>query len=156
MFWFTLFGLLFVAGVVAIAWCPYREAKWMLLALWTLIAPLPFYGLAALGCSLTTGCAPNYARGTCEGYIVSLSETGLIWKTYEGQIQLGAGRQPALQGTSSFSIPPDNPKVIEQARALTGKRVRVTYKEWFILPFSRGSTSYEATSIEALPDTSEK
>ena len=97
-------------------------------------------------CRASTGFWPDYSVGTREGFVTKISRKGAFWKTNEAQIQVGTGDMAALQAPFEFSIPDTG--VLIEAENLLGKRVRVTYTQWVIQPWSRGETDYEVTKIE--------
>jgi len=106
--------------------------------------------MAALFCpiaQLTGGFLPDYSEGYREGYVTKISQKGIIWKTFEGQIQVGTGSQAALQAPFDFST--DDPDMAEFVEGYLGDRVRIKYSQWFIMPFSKGESGY--TIIEILP-----
>lgn len=110
------------------------------------------YGLAALIVGLpiaaaTTGIMPNYSNGTRSGYVNKLSIKGLIWKTNEGELQLGAGEAASLQPPFEFSV--TNPDVLAKVQAAqeSGERVSLTYRQWLVMPFWVGDSRYEIVGV---------
>ena len=98
------------------------------------------------GC--VVGCMPEYSTGTKEGYIVGFTQKGIRYKTWEGQLQLGAGQQAALQEPWNFSVP--DLSVASDVQKALGKHVRLSYNKWLFHPFYRMETSYEVTKVEVL------
>ena len=101
--------------------------------------------------TLTSGLKPDYSTGVREGYIVKLSEKGVIFRTWEAQLQLGSGEQASLQNAWEFSIPRKDAELYAAAQAALGKRVRISYREWLIQPYSCGNSDYDALTLEVLP-----
>lgn len=97
---------------------------------------------------VTGGLLPGYSTGEREGYITKISHRGVIWKTWEGQIQVGTGNMAALQEPWGFSVVEE--EILSEIQENLGNRVRVTYKEWLMQPFNRGSSGYEITSVGVL------
>lgn len=121
--------------------------------LWWLLA-VPVIGLScypAIRCD--GGLIRGYSDGVREGYITKVSDKGVVWKTWEGQIQVGTGEMAALQQPFDFSIPKNKRDLYEAAMVNLGKRVRITYVEWLLIPYSVGSSGYEVVSIEPVPVT---
>lgn len=95
-----------------------------------------------------------YDEGVRAGTVVRVSKKGIIFKTYEGQLNLqsfGAlkGASPFAE-TFDFSVANDKPEVIREleAVALSGERVNLHYiKRYNIFPW-RGDTKYFITSVE--------
>lgn len=97
-----------------------------------------------------------YDEGVRAGMVLRLSKKGVIFKTYEGQLNLQTFG--ALKGTSpiaesfDFSVQSDQTEVIKQLEqaALSGERVNLHYiKRYWVLPW-RGDTKYFVTQVERL------
>jgi len=95
-----------------------------------------------------------YDEGIRAGNVVRISKKGIIFKTYEGQLNLqsfGAlkGASPFAE-TFDFSVANNKTEVIKEleAVALTGERVNLHYiKRYNVFPW-RGDTKYFITSVE--------
>ena len=94
-----------------------------------------------------------YSEGVRAGTIIKVSRRGTIFKTYEGQLNLNAfgavkGKSP-LNESFEFSIPEDS-VLLQKVDAVTGKNVKLYYKEkYFVFPWL-GETKYIATDVELL------
>lgn len=120
------------------------------LAWWAIGMPIIALAcVSALRCD--GGLMSGYSDGVREGYITKVSDKGVVWKTWEGQIQVGTGEMAALQQPFDFSIPKNKRDLHEAAMTNLGKRVRITYVEWLLMPYSVGSSGYEVVSIESVP-----
>jgi len=95
-----------------------------------------------------------YDEGVRAGNVLRISKKGMIFKTYEGQLNLQTFG--ALKGTSpimeafDFSVEADNDQVIKdlEAVALSGERVNLHYvKRYATFPW-RGDTKYFITQVE--------
>lgn len=93
----------------------------------------------------------TYSEGVRAGTIIKVSKRGTIFKTYEGQLNVEAFG--AVKGKSTmteafeFSIPRDS-SLIAEIEDVTGKRVKLYYKEkYFLFPWL-GETKYLATKVE--------
>ncbi len=95
-----------------------------------------------------------YDEGVRAGTVVRVSKKGIIFKTYEGQLNLQSFG--ALKGASTFaetfdfSVANDKPEVIRELEvvALSGERVNLHYiKRYNIFPW-RGDTKYFIISVE--------
>lgn len=74
-----------------------------------------------------------FSDGTKTGELNSLTYTGYIWKTYEGEIILtGYGNKNASGQVQSknFKFSVQDPEVAEQLKSMTGMKVTVHYKEY--------------------------
>ena len=95
-----------------------------------------------------------YDEGIRAGNVVRISKKGIIFKTYEGQLNLqsfGAlkGASPFAE-TFDFSVANNKTEVIKEleAVALTGERVNLHYiKRYNVFPW-RGDTKYFIISVE--------
>jgi hypothetical protein len=95
-----------------------------------------------------------YDQGVRAGSVVRISKKGIVFKTYEGQLNLQSFG--ALKGTSpfaetfDFSVDKSKPEVIREleAVALSGERVNLHYvKRYAKFPW-RGETKYFITGVE--------
>jgi hypothetical protein len=97
-----------------------------------------------------------YDEGLRAGNVLRISKKGMIFKTYEGQLNLqtfGAlkGANPIME-SFDFSVEPSNEQVIKdlEAVALTGERVNLHYvKRYATFPW-RGDTKYFITRVERI------
>ena len=75
-----------------------------------------------------------FSDGTKTGELNSLTYTGYIWKTYEGEMILsGYGNKSASGGSVQskiFKFSVDDEVVAEELQQLTGQRVTVHFKEY--------------------------
>jgi len=98
----------------------------------------------------------SYEDGFMAGKILRVSKKGVIFKTYEGKINLETFG--AMKGVSpiaesfDFSIAKSNPDLIKELEevSLSGERVNLFFvKYYFAFPW-RGDTKYFATKVERL------
>jgi len=95
----------------------------------------------------------NYSTGTRAGTIVKLSRRGVVFKTLEGQLNLGGFTQDSGSPATSlwdFTVDTDNTEVVQalEEANLNGHRVKLHYKEKFYrLPW-RGDTKYFVIKVE--------
>lgn len=90
----------------------------------------------------------NISEGTRSGVIVKVSKKGAIFKTIEGQMDLGSfgavQDQNQLSQTFNFSVEKGRDDLIEELEevSLSGERVQIRYKEKYaVLPW-RAETTY--------------
>jgi hypothetical protein len=95
-----------------------------------------------------------YERGLWAGKVLSVSQKGILFKTYEGRISMESFG--ALKGTSpiaevrDFSIEKGNPDLMRQLEqaALEGDRVNLHFiKRYMGFPW-RGDTKYFVVKVE--------
>lgn len=101
-------------------------------------------------------CSENYSNGERIGLVTKFSRSGIIYKSWEGELHITQTGMNSTMNDFEFSI--DNDKedqnVINQidSAAQHGWKVKLTYhetfgKNWFR---NRGSTSHYITGVEVL------
>lgn len=113
-------------------------------------------GLLVLSISmLFASCSENYSNGERIGVITQFSETGAIWKTWEGHLNV---TQTGMNSSVPFDFSLDNDKqdqnvinVLDSA-AQHGWKVKLIYhetmgKNWW---HNRGETDHFITKVEVL------
>jgi len=97
---------------------------------------------------LTGGLGKNYGTINQSGYLTNFSEKGIIWKTYEGELQKGVGEQATAERSFEFSV--TNKDVIEKLHPYLGSKHRLQLKcrQWICMPFSRGDTDKEVVDVQ--------
>ena len=113
------------------------------------------YFLLIFGVVLLSSCSENYSNGERIGVITQFSETGLVWKSWEGHLNV---TQTGMNSSIpfDFSIDNDNPnqeviKTLED-EAQYGWKVKLIYHEtfgwnWFN---NRGETNHFIAKVEVL------
>ena len=96
----------------------------------------------------------TYDEGVRAGNVVRISKKGVIFKTYEGQLNLQAfgaikGSTPFVE-MFDFSVEHNRPDVVREleAVALSGDRVNLHYIKRYIRFPWRGETKYFITEVE--------
>ncbi len=98
----------------------------------------------------------TYESGIMAGKVLRISEKGMIFKTYEGKLNLETFG--ALKGASpiaesfDFSVEKKETEVIKTLEevALSGERVNLKFKKRYAQFFWRGETKYFVTEVERL------
>lgn len=112
-----------------------------------LVLCFPVFGIGS--CALN-GCGRNYSTGERSGVVWKFSNKGLIWKSWEGEMNLG-GMSVGEGGVVvpnrwSFSCLDEAvAKTIADAQR-SGKRVTLHYRQWFMGPI-KIETGYEIESV---------
>lgn len=104
---------------------------------------------------ISQSCSENYSNGERIGLVTQFSETGMIWKSWEGHLNL---TQTGMNSSVPFDFSIDNDhepvglvaKIDSAARF--GYKVKLTYhetfgKNWFS---NRGETNHFVTECEIL------
>ena len=99
-----------------------------------------------------------YEEGVMAGKVLRISEKGVMFKTYEGKLNLDTFG--ALKGASpiaesfDFSVESKETEVIKELQqvALSGERVNLHFVKRYKVFFWRGDTRYFVTKVERLPN----
>lgn len=97
----------------------------------------------------------SYSEGIRSGVVIKLSQRGMLFKTWEGQVNLQSFGAVDAQGNAmnevfSFSVAGGNDSLLKSLEqvSLSGERVNLHYVERYVrLPW-RGETKYFVTSVE--------
>jgi hypothetical protein len=96
----------------------------------------------------------TYENGFWAGKVLSVSEKGMIFKTFEGKLSMesfGSLKNTSpIAETRDFSVEKSNTEVIKNLEevALTGERVNLKFKKRFARFFWRGDTKYFVVEVE--------
>ena len=98
----------------------------------------------------------TYEEGVMAGKVLRISEKGMLFKTYEGKINLETFG--ALRGASpiaesfDFSVYKSENELIEELRkvSLSGERANLYFEKHYLTFPWRGDTKYFATRVERL------
>lgn len=99
-------------------------------------------------------CGMSYSTGTRTGIVIKLSQKGYVFKTYEGELNLGGISEG--DGTImpsriwNFSIEKNNVNVYDSITQLQGKHVRLYYKEVLKNFFWQSDTPYLIEKVEVV------
>jgi hypothetical protein len=115
------------------------------------------FALALFSLTLV-GCSENYSNGERIGFVTKFSNRGLIYKSWEGELNL---TQTGMNTSSTFQFSIDNDrqdenvvKILDSAATL-GWKVKIRYhetafKNWFR---NRGETDHFVETVEVLDRT---
>lgn len=97
-------------------------------------------------------CNWTYSEGTRSGYLIKISKKGVIFKTYEGQLNLGGyqipGQAPALGSIWDFSVA--KTAVYNEMQQTEGQHVKLYYKQKYKNMPWQGETEYFVYKIEPI------
>ena len=87
-----------------------------------------------------------YSTGIRAGTVMKISHKGYLFKTYEGELNLGTVQQEPW----AFSVDGDKKEVISilEEVAQSGERVKLHYEEKYVQFSWRGDTKYFVTKVE--------
>lgn len=151
-----IFALLVCIWVILVSWIMFNPPKafvdgerFLVTAVLTVVMVLFGASVGQAIAKATGGMIPDYANGVREGYITKLSKKGVIWKTWEAEMQIGSGELSALQAPFAFSIKDD--EMADNMRKNLSKKVRLEYRQWVLMPYQIGESNYEATGLTPHP-----
>ena len=123
------------------------------MAVWTKIKIgliIVFFLLFGIGCYYLFG---HFSDGYRGGTLIKLSRKGVIFKSLEGQLNIGTfldnGKDKPMSPIWDFSVNND-PKlfdILNQA-ILSNRRVKLHYNEMFVKLPCRGETNYIVEEVE--------
>ena len=95
----------------------------------------------------------TYSEGSRTGMLLKFSRKGYVFKTWEGQLNLGGISQQGgsiLNNMWDFSVLDSEKETIEQLNKYEGKRIRLSYKEKMRHFPWQGETNYFVYKVEAV------
>ncbi len=95
----------------------------------------------------------TYSEGTRAGQLIKFSEKGVVFKTYEGELNMGGLRtgeaKDGLEGNLwQFSVLDED--VAKDLVDAEGKRVKLSYKERYKAMAWQGDTNYFIVKVEVI------
>ncbi len=98
-------------------------------------------------------CSWTYSEGTRAGQLIKISSKGVIFKTNEGELNMGGLRvgssNDGLEGNLwQFSVL--DADILEKLEASEGKRVKLSYKERYKAMPWQGDTNYYIADVEVI------
>ncbi len=111
--------------------------------------------LGLIGTALFFGVSNmTYSEGTRAGYLIKISKKGFVFKTHEGQLNLGgvgsAGEVTAIVGNDIWEFSVSDDAVYQKLQEYEGKRVSLNYKEKMRSFPWQGDTNYFVYDVEAV------
>jgi hypothetical protein len=115
-------------------------------------------GLLIVGLGYLWVCSWTYSDGTRAGFVVKATKKGFVWKTYEGQLNMGGVQtnESGLVGNIwDFSI--RDKDLFQEILNNEGQKVRLHYRQVIRAMPWQGKTNYFVYKIEKIgnsPDNS--
>lgn len=123
---------------------PRKKGKFKKIAFITLVfllvGFLVFYFISGLA----------YSEGTRSGVLTKVSKKGFIFKTYEGEINIGGLNQGdgTIMPLTVFKFSVTDPRVYYELENLQGRKVVVQYKQVMRNFFWQGETDYFVNEVK--------
>lgn len=89
----------------------------------------------------------TYSEGVRAGELIKVSNKGVVFKTWEGEMSQGISGAQIFQ----FSVLDSDQKVIDDLKTFQGQYVKVTYLERYKTFPWWGDSTYFVTSVEKEP-----
>ena len=110
-------------------------------------------GVVVLCFLLIWACSWTYSEGTRAGQLIKISKKGVVFKTNEGELNMGGLRvgtsNDGLEGNLwRFSVLDED--VLEKLQTSEGKRVKLSYKERYKAMPWQGDTNYFIVAVEPI------
>lgn len=89
-------------------------------------------------------CGMSYSEGTHTGILTKVSKKGLVFKTYEGEMNIGgiSDGPGTIMPLTVFEFSVKDQEVYKRLEELQGKKVTVRYKQVLKSFFWQGETGY--------------
>jgi hypothetical protein len=95
----------------------------------------------------------TYSEGSRTGYLMKFSKKGFLFKTYEGELNLGgmnAQNNTVLNNIWEFSVKPADKAIIDRLTNFEGAVIKLKYKEKLKNMPWQGDTPYFVYEIESI------
>lgn len=94
----------------------------------------------------------DYSEGSRVGKLYKISKKGIIWKAYDGELDLELMESDTEGGMATkiwyFSVPDED--IAKRLEGVQGQRVKLEYKQKLIADFSKGTSSYHVYDFEVI------
>ncbi len=96
------------------------------------------------------GCAPHYSDGTRTGVVTKISHKGILWKTWEGQLNFGGmvqGDKGMVANVWDFTV--ESPSLVDTLNqaAASGKQVSLHYHQYLKRPVQSTDSGYMVDEV---------
>ena len=95
----------------------------------------------------------TYSEGSRSGLLLKFSKKGYVFKTWEGELNLGGitqGEGAMLNNLWTFSVSDSEAETITDLQQYEGKRIRLSYKEKMRHFPWQGETNYFVYKVEII------
>ena len=94
----------------------------------------------------------TFSDGTRAGELIKVSKKGVVFKTYEGQINLGGFQTDNGSGITGniWEFSTTNKKVYKQLQEMEGKKVKLHYQQRYKTMPWQGKTEYFVDEVNVI------
>ncbi len=95
----------------------------------------------------------TYSDGSRAGYLIKISKKGVLFKTYEGELNLGGlsdGETTAIINQNIWKFSSLDEDVYKELQKYEGQRISVNYRQVYRNFPWQGETDYFVTGVELL------
>jgi hypothetical protein len=105
--------------------------------------------LTAIAAGYIAVCGMTYSDGTRSGILTKISRKGLLFKTYEGELNIGGLNQGdgTIMPATIFLFSVRDKVIYDDLEKLQGRKVVVHYQQVVKNLFWQGETDYFITSV---------
>ncbi len=99
----------------------------------------------------------TYSDGNRAGYLMKVSKKGFVFKTYEGQLNLGGvgtGDVTAMLGNQIWEFSVADEETYKKLQNFEGRQVKLHYKERLRSFFWQGDTNYFVDDVQLIDHNS--
>lgn len=94
----------------------------------------------------------TYSEGTRAGYLIKISNKGVVFKTYEGQLNTGGFQTDSQSGLVGniweFSVTKND--IYDQLQALEGDKIKLFYRQRYKPMPWQGKTEYFVYKVQKI------
>ncbi len=95
----------------------------------------------------------NYSDGVRTGYLMKISKKGMLFKTFEGQLNMGGvgdGEMNTIIQNNIWEFSVANEATYKELQEMEGKQIKVHYKEKVGSFFWQGDTNYFVDDVDVV------
>lgn len=107
--------------------------------------------LGGFGSGCIGGCGQDYSNGERTGVVWKFSKKGILWKSWEGELNLGGASlgEGGVVVPNQWGFSTRDDAVAEKIQGVqrSGQRVTLVYRQWWASPWAI-NTNYEITEVK--------
>lgn len=92
----------------------------------------------------------EYSKGERAGVVQKMTEKGMFFKTFEGELALEGIKATGKSVSSVFAFSVQDPTIADSINKYIGKPVKVYYTQYWHVNAKDGDSEYHVTKVEAI------